>query len=188
MTQQQQQPKQWWITLALASGFCAAFNGVFAKLTTTEMTSGLAGTVAQTIGLARDDRLVEWGLRGMWALFTSALTRSSSSTHVSVVNTSANFILTAMLGFLVFREKLPPLWWAGAALLVGGNVIIGRRAEKAGEVKIGDGGGGGDHAAPGTTGRAGVVEEVPLIEVGEGDGDGDGDEEDEHEDGGVIEN
>lgn len=38
-------------------------------------------------------------------------------------------MITAVLGFLIFSEKLPPLWFLGAALLVAGNVIIGRREE-----------------------------------------------------------
>lgn len=65
----------------------------------------------------------------MWALFTAALTRASSTTRVSIINTSSNFMLTAMLGLIVFGERLPPLWWLGAGLLVAGNVIIGRRQE-----------------------------------------------------------
>jgi len=39
-------------------------------------------------------------------------------------------MITAVLGFFIFTESLPPLWWLGAALLVAGNVIIGRREEK----------------------------------------------------------
>ena len=65
----------------------------------------------------------------MWALFTSALTRASSTTRVSIINTSANFMLTAFSGWMVFGEKLPGLWWVGAAGLVVGNVVIGRRDE-----------------------------------------------------------
>lgn len=65
----------------------------------------------------------------MWALFTAALTRASSTTRVSVVNTSSNFLLTALLGLAIFAEKLPGLWWAGAALLVAGCVVIGARKE-----------------------------------------------------------
>lgn len=38
-------------------------------------------------------------------------------------------MITAVLGFIIFSESLPPLWWLGAALLVAGNVIIGRREE-----------------------------------------------------------
>lgn len=66
----------------------------------------------------------------MWALFTKALARGTSTVQVSIINTSSNFIITAVLGFLIFTESLPPLWWLGASLLVAGNVIIGRREEK----------------------------------------------------------
>ena len=74
----------------------------------------------------------------MWSLFTSALTRSPSTTRVSIVNTSANFVLTAVLGLLIFAESLPPLWWLGAALLVVGNVVIGRRDQEEAVVTAGD--------------------------------------------------
>ena len=84
----------------------------------------------------------------MWALFTAALTRASSTTRVSVINTSANFMLTAFAGWLVFGENLPGLWWVGAAMLVVGNVIIGRRDE-------GNTGGGahGEAGKPGENGQ-----------------------------------
>ena len=65
----------------------------------------------------------------MWGLFTRALTLASSTVRVSVINTSANFMITAVLGALIFSESLPGLWWLGAALLVAGSVIIGRREE-----------------------------------------------------------
>lgn len=65
----------------------------------------------------------------MWTLFTKALARGTSTTQVSIINTSANFMITAFLGLIIFSESLPPLWWLGAALLVAGNVIIGRREE-----------------------------------------------------------
>ena len=31
---------------------------------------------------------------------------------------------------MIFSEKLPPLWWVGAGMLVIGNVIIGRNVTK----------------------------------------------------------
>ena len=65
----------------------------------------------------------------MWALFTAALTRADSTTRVSIVNVSANFMVTALLGWMVFAEKLNAMWWGGAALLACGNVVIGRREE-----------------------------------------------------------
>lgn len=65
----------------------------------------------------------------MWGLFTRALTLASSTVRVSVINTSANFLVTALLGTMIFSEALPGLWWVGAALLVAGSVIIGSREE-----------------------------------------------------------
>ena len=66
----------------------------------------------------------------MWGLFTRALTLASSTVRVSIINTSANFIVTAVLSALIFSESLPGLWWVGAALLVAGSVIIGTREEQ----------------------------------------------------------
>lgn len=43
----------------------------------------------------------------MWGLFTNALRLASSTVRVSVINTSANFMLTAILGWVIFKESLP---------------------------------------------------------------------------------
>ncbi|KAF2009902.1 hypothetical protein BU24DRAFT_357316 [Aaosphaeria arxii CBS 175.79] len=130
-----------WLILAVASGGCAAFNGVFAKLTTTELTASWAGAIAKAFSLDADNKVVEYAIRAlffalnlvfnavMWGLFTRALTLASSTVRVSVINTSANFMITAVLGALIFSETLPGLWWVGASLLVAGSVIIGRREE-----------------------------------------------------------
>ncbi|KAJ8060495.1 hypothetical protein OCU04_010817 [Sclerotinia nivalis] len=134
--------KSQWILLAVASGACAAFNGVFAKLTTTQLTTSFAEHVAGFFGLGKGEKVVEYGVRGiffllnlvfngiMWTLFTKALARGTSTVQVSIINTSSNFMITAVLGFIIFSESLPPLWFLGAALLVAGNVIIGRREEE----------------------------------------------------------
>jgi drug/metabolite transporter (DMT)-like permease len=65
----------------------------------------------------------------MWALFTRALSLSQSAVHVNIINTAANFVITAILGALIFGESLPLLWWVGASLLITGSVIIGKREE-----------------------------------------------------------
>lgn len=70
----------------------------------------------------------------MWGLFTRALTLSTSTVRVSIINTSANFFITAVLGALIFSESLPAMWWLGAAFLMTGSVIIGMREEKDGIV------------------------------------------------------
>ncbi|KAF1966075.1 hypothetical protein BU23DRAFT_332837 [Bimuria novae-zelandiae CBS 107.79] len=130
-----------WLVLAIASGACAAFNGVFAKLTTTELTASWSSSIAHALSLSPSNKIVEYGIRGlffglnlvfnaiMWGLFTRALTLATSTVRVSVINTSANFMITAILGLLIFSESLPGLWWLGAAFLVAGSVIIGRREE-----------------------------------------------------------
>ena len=43
----------------------------------------------------------------MWALFTRALTLANSTVRVSVINTSTNFVITALMGAMVFGEELP---------------------------------------------------------------------------------
>ncbi|KAF4446107.1 Transmembrane protein 42 [Fusarium austroafricanum] len=130
-----------WMFFAVASGACAAFNGVFAKLTTTQLTTNLSNSIASLLGLPSHKHIVEYLVRGiffvlnltfngvMWTLFTQALARGTSTTQVSIMNTSTNFMVTAVLGAMIFSEALPPMWWAGAALLVTGNVIVGRKDE-----------------------------------------------------------
>ncbi|KAI7535801.1 hypothetical protein KC331_g11837 [Hortaea werneckii] len=143
-----------WLFYAIASGGCAALNGVFAKLTTTQLTTTWATNVSRILGLEEPSHITEVLVRGfffllnlafnavMWGLFTRALTLATSTVRVSVINTSANFMVTAILGAMVFKESLPGTWWLGASFLVAGSVIIGRRDEsqkesasgKAGEV------------------------------------------------------
>jgi hypothetical protein len=66
----------------------------------------------------------------MWALFTRALTAGPSTTKVSITNTSANFLVTAFLGMLVFGEPVRGLWWLGAAMMAAGCILVGMRDEK----------------------------------------------------------
>ena len=63
----------------------------------------------------------------MWGLFTRALTLASSTVRVSVINTSANFMITAVMSALIFSENLPGLWWVGAAMFVAGSGRVVRR-------------------------------------------------------------
>ncbi|KAI1100663.1 hypothetical protein F4804DRAFT_36742 [Jackrogersella minutella] len=138
-----------WIVLAIASGACAAFNGVFAKLTTNDLSTHIAQGISRFFGLTNLESFVEVVVRCgffglnlvfngvMWSLFTQALAKGSSTTQVSIMNTSTNFMITALLGLLIFSESLPPLWWVGAAMLVAGNVIIGRGNQETSEPAAG---------------------------------------------------
>jgi len=87
-----------WLHLAVLSGLCAATNGLFAKLTTTSLTSSLAGHISTHPFVEPAVRAVFFGLNllfnvVMWTFFTAALKRGDSATRVSVVNTAANFMV-----------------------------------------------------------------------------------------------
>ncbi|OKL61164.1 hypothetical protein UA08_03542 [Talaromyces atroroseus] len=128
-----------WVTLAIASGAFAALNGLFAKLTTTEATGSAAIKIAHALHLP--DGMVEAIVRAicfglnllsnfiMWALFTRALTAAPSTTKVSITNTSANFLVTAILGMIVFNERVGGLWWLGAGMMGAGCIVVGMRDE-----------------------------------------------------------
>ncbi|KAI9717206.1 MAG: hypothetical protein M1828_007399 [Chrysothrix sp. TS-e1954] len=104
----------------------------------------------------------------MWILFTRALTAATSTTRVSILNTSANFMVTAILSMMIFGEGLPLGWWAGAALLVAGSVIIGTREE--GEVKKQGGPDGGIALADGDGGTEGAASDATKPYEDEDDG------------------
>ncbi|KAI1373864.1 hypothetical protein F4677DRAFT_447835 [Hypoxylon crocopeplum] len=167
-----------WIVFAIASGACAAFNGVFAKLTTNDLSTHIAQGISGFLGLTDLERFVEVVVRCtffglnlafngvMWTLFTQALAKGHSTTQVSIMNTSTNFVITALLGLAIFSESLPPLWWAGAALLVAGNVIIGRgkQEEAASSDEVEYHGDDGDDVSPG--GDLGMgYESMPQVEL-----------------------
>lgn len=107
------------------------------------MTSSLSATLAAALLHADADSTAaawfEYALRGiffalnllfdalMWGLFTRALTLAASTVHVSVLNTSTNFLVAAAAGVAVFGERLPAGWFLGAAMLIAGCLLIGQR-------------------------------------------------------------
>ena len=54
-----------WLTLSIASGLCAALNGLFAKLVTTTVTSGLVGRIEEGLGMENGGWVVEGVVRGV---------------------------------------------------------------------------------------------------------------------------
>jgi hypothetical protein len=103
------------------------------------MTSDLSSSIATLLSLDPSNKIIDFLTRAfffsmnlsfnalMWALFTAALARGDSTTRVSVINVSANFLVTAVAGAVVFGEDLRGWWFLGAGLLVAGSVVIGRR-------------------------------------------------------------
>ena len=57
--------KPQWLIYAIASGACAALNGVFAKLTTTELTSKWALIVSHRLSQTEYNGVVEYAVRAV---------------------------------------------------------------------------------------------------------------------------
>ncbi|KAG0363117.1 hypothetical protein BC939DRAFT_440311 [Gamsiella multidivaricata] len=137
------------ISTAILAGTFAALASVFAKLTldvrTVEFLRYACNTVlapttpyctslfiakeGETSPIVLAVRTACFGLificnAAMWTLFTKALNRSKSSATVTVINSAANFCLTAVLGYALFSEPLALQWWFGASLIVLGSVLV----------------------------------------------------------------
>jgi drug/metabolite transporter (DMT)-like permease len=68
----------------------------------------------------------------MWAIYTRALAAAPSAVHANALNTSANFVVAALCGAILFGEALGGLWWVGAGLLIAGTAVIGRSRDSEG--------------------------------------------------------
>ncbi|KAJ5310129.1 uncharacterized protein N7443_002590 [Penicillium atrosanguineum] len=106
--------------------------------TTDNNTTSFAQSIAHLFGLDSSpflELLVRGACLGlnvvcniiMWALFTRALTAGPSTVKVSITNTASNFLATALLGMVVFREAVSGLWWLGAAMMGAGCILVGMR-------------------------------------------------------------
>jgi multidrug transporter EmrE-like cation transporter len=111
------------VLLAVGAGACAALASVCGKLALDDNVR-LGG--AQLTLAARGVAFVLLVLLNakMWTLFTQSLNAFPSSVHPTAINTAANFVLSAVIGHLLFGEPLPLKWWLGTALLTLGVVLL----------------------------------------------------------------
>lgn len=82
-----------WLIYALSSGFCAALNGVFAKLTTTQLTSTWATAISTALGGGGEEEggkfviIVEGLVRGVSSFtFLSSFFLVKDSTFLKFTN------------------------------------------------------------------------------------------------------
>eukprot|EP00105_Crassostrea_gigas_P034640 XP_019918788.1 PREDICTED: transmembrane protein 42-like isoform X1 [Crassostrea gigas] len=66
----------------------------------------------------------------MWTLFTKSLQFCSSTAEATVANTANNFLVSALVGVVLFNESLSLRWWMGASLIVLGLLLIHRANRK----------------------------------------------------------
>jgi hypothetical protein len=60
----------------------------------------------------------------MWLLFTRALATAGSALQVQVLNAGANLGTTALLGALLWGERVTPLWAVGALMVAAGTTLM----------------------------------------------------------------
>ncbi|KAH9315124.1 hypothetical protein KI387_023751, partial [Taxus chinensis] len=103
---------------AAAAGTCAAFAAVFAKIA--------------SISSRIDWRLQLLGYVGvillnvvMWSCYVNSL-KALTSLQATVINFSANFVVSGFAGFLIFKESLHLQWFAGASLIVLGTLTLSK--------------------------------------------------------------
>ena len=54
-----------WLAWAIGSGAFAAFNGVFAKLTTASTTDSIADAISHFLGMSSESRFLEYVIRAV---------------------------------------------------------------------------------------------------------------------------
>ncbi|XP_058175028.1 transmembrane protein 42 [Anopheles ziemanni] len=112
---------------AMVAGICASSASLFGKLTSN------SDVVAARIGLPEWPALTQLLCIGImialnacvWRFFVKALHTGSGSTLVaSLVSAVTNYITSAVLGWLIFKENTTVFWWAGTALVLSGLLLI----------------------------------------------------------------
>jgi uncharacterized membrane protein len=58
-------PQTQWLFYAISSGACASLNGVFAKLTTTHLTTSWATGLSHLFGMKEESMVIEVIVRGV---------------------------------------------------------------------------------------------------------------------------
>ncbi|KAK6174775.1 hypothetical protein SNE40_017988 [Patella caerulea] len=126
------------ILLSLSAGTMAALASVSAKLAT----SSEADKLSKFILLIDDSKPIEQdsvtlvirviSVCGiflcnalMWTLFTKSL-QHLPSLHATITNTAANFLVSAIIGKVLFGEVLELLWWIGSLFILLGLLLIHR--------------------------------------------------------------
>ena len=65
----------------------------------------------------------------MWRCYSKALSLSSTSIQPTIVTKTSNFLLSALVGFVVFAEPINILWFGGFLLILLGVYLISTENE-----------------------------------------------------------
>ncbi|XP_075224602.1 transmembrane protein 42 isoform X2 [Lycorma delicatula] len=60
----------------------------------------------------------------VWTYYVKALQASSTSLVPTIISTASNYIVSALAGFLIFKEQLSFLWCCGMFLVISGLALV----------------------------------------------------------------
>ncbi|ENN73493.1 uncharacterized protein LOC109541884 [Dendroctonus ponderosae] len=104
---------------AILAGGCAASAGLFGKLSGLEIFEGLLAVRVLFFGAMLLCNLA------VWTLFVRALHQSHSSLTATMVSSTSNYLITALLGTFVLGEITSTYWWIGmGCILIGLSLIV----------------------------------------------------------------
>ncbi|XP_019870679.1 transmembrane protein 42 [Aethina tumida] len=106
------------IHFAVWAGCCASGASIFGKL------SGLP-PFQDFLAL----KILFFGLMllcnaGVWTLFVKALHQNNSSLVATVLSTASNFVLSGVVGFVIFDETTSISWWIGLYIIIVGLLLV----------------------------------------------------------------
>lgn len=103
---------------AILSGSCAAAASLFGKL------SGLPSIEDHPLLRILFFILMLICNANVWTLYVKALQSASSSLVATVTSTATNYILSAIIGILIFKEVTSLLWWTGIGFIISGLLLV----------------------------------------------------------------
>ncbi|EPS73307.1 hypothetical protein M569_01449 [Genlisea aurea] len=100
----------WW---AVSAGVNASLAAISAKFFASELKYGLIISLNVV----------------MWGCYVNSM-KTLSSLQATVTNFATNFLCSGLAGFFLFHEELPLKWFAGAALIVLGVIVLSKSSSK----------------------------------------------------------
>jgi len=102
---------------SILAGLSACLASVFGKLTFSQSTFASVLTILYVL-------LFVFANVFMWRCYSKALSLSTTSIQPTIVTKTSNFLLSALIGFVVFSESINFLWILGFLLILFGVYLI----------------------------------------------------------------
>jgi uncharacterized membrane protein len=102
---------------SILAGISACLASIFGKLTFSQSTFTSISTIIYII-------LFIFSNVFMWRCYSKALSLSTTSIQPTIVTKTSNFLLSALVGFIIFSEPINFIWIIGFLLILIGVYLI----------------------------------------------------------------